>query len=86
MIYLSLYVDDILDYIKDVITNLDFSLVHKLKNLLKIIYLHFRGHHHHGVGAGVLAEHHLEVGGGGTQDDLVCLDGVGGVLIHIRTH
>ena len=64
-------------------THLDFSSVHKVKNMLDVLQLDVRGHDHHRVLAGVLAEYHLKVGRGGTQDDLMGLDGVRGVLVNI---
>ena len=52
--------------------------------MLNVLQLDLGRHHHYRVLAGVLAEHHLEVGRGGAQDDLVSLDGVGRVLVHVR--
>ena len=54
--------------------------------MLEVPEPHVRRHHHHRVLAGVLGEHHLKVGRGGAQDDLVRLDRVGGVLVHVRQH
>ena len=51
--------------------------------MLDVLQLDVGRHDDHGVLAGVLAEDHLEVGGAGAQDDLVSLDGVRGVLVHI---
>ena len=36
--------------------------VDEMEHVLQVVQLDVGGHHHHGVGAGVLTEHHLEVG------------------------
>ena len=63
--------------------HLNLSSVDKVKDVLDVLQLDVRRHHDHGVLAGMLAEHHLEVGRGGAQDDLVSLDGMRGVLVNI---
>ena len=67
-------------------THLHLSPVDKVKDMLDVLQLDVWRHDDHGVLAGMLAEHHLEVGRGGAQDDLVSLDGVRGVLVNICQH
>ena len=69
-----------------IISYLDLASVYELQNMLKILQLDVGRHHHHGVRTRVLAEHHLKVGRTGAQHDLVRLDGVGGVLVHVGHH
>ena len=72
--------------ITNIISYLDLASVYELQNMLKILQLDVGRHHHNGVRTRVLAEHHLKVGRAGTQHDLVRLDGVGGVLVHVGHH
>lgn len=69
-----------------ILSYLDLSLVDELQHVLEVAEPNVGGHHDHGVLAGVLAEHHLEVGARGAEDDLVCLDSVGRVLVHVGQH
>ena len=64
-------------------SHLDLPSVDEVKDVLDVLQLDVGRHDDHGVLAGMLAEDHLEVGRGGAQDDLVGLDGVRGVLLHV---
>ena len=64
-------------------SHLNLSSVDEVKDMLDVLQLDVRRHDDHGVLAGMLAEHHLEVGRGRAEDDLVSLDGVRGVLVNI---
>ena len=64
-------------------SHLDLPSVDEVKDVLDVLQLDVGRHDDHRVLAGMLAEDHLEVGRGGAQDDLVGLDGVRGVLLHV---
>ena len=63
-----------------------FPFVNKLKNILQILQLDIRRHDHDWVLTRMFTEDHLKVGRTGSQDDLVGLDGVGGVMVHVGQH
>ena len=63
-----------------------FSLVNELKDMLQILQLDVGRHHDHRMLTRMITKHHLKVGGAGSQHDLVGLDGVGGVMVHVCQH